>query len=67
MQVSSSSDPTATLTPLRRRRWWRAGVIGVLLLVMYVVALAWVTQRLQSDVEKSIHPVQALQPGHSGE
>ncbi len=61
MQGSGPSDPTATLSPLRRRRWWVAGVIGVLLLVVYVLALAWVTQRLQNDVEKSIHPVQAIQ------
>jgi flagellar biogenesis protein FliO len=42
------------------------GTIGVLLLVLYVVALAWVTQRLQTDVENSIHPVQALQAGPGG-
>jgi uncharacterized membrane protein HdeD (DUF308 family) len=66
MQVSGSSDPAATLAPSRRRRWWVLGTIGVLLLVLYVVALAWVTQRLQSDVENSIHPVQALQDGVPG-
>jgi uncharacterized protein involved in exopolysaccharide biosynthesis len=63
MQVSGSSDPTAALDALRRRRWWIAGAIGVLLLVLYVVALAWATQRLQADVEKSIRPLQALQAG----
>jgi type VI protein secretion system component VasF len=66
MQDSGSSDGAAALAPSRRRRWWMLGTIGVLLLVLYVVALAWVTQRLQTDVENSIHPVQALQAGPPG-
>jgi hypothetical protein len=66
MQVPDSSDPAATLARGRRRRWWMLGTAGVLLLVGYVVALAWVTQRLQVDVQNSIRPLQALQAGHSG-
>jgi hypothetical protein len=67
MRVSATTDPAASLAHLRRRRWWIAGVIGAIVLVLYVVALAWVTQRLQADVEKSIRPLQALQAGHSSD
>jgi hypothetical protein len=66
MQASGSSEPAATLASSRRRRWSTFGAIGVLLLVLYVVALAWVTQGLRDDVENSIHPVQAQQAGHPG-
>jgi hypothetical protein len=66
MQESGSPEPAATLDPLRRRRWWIAGAIGLVLLVIYVVGLAWITQRLQADVEKSIRPLQALEAGHPG-
>lgn len=64
MQVPGSSNPAATLNRPRRRRWWIAAVIGVVLLVFYVVALAWFTQRLQADVEKSIRPLPVLQAGY---
>ncbi len=51
-------------TPLRRRRWLIALAIGAVLLALYAGALTWVTQRLQTDIEKSIHPLPAAIEDH---
>lgn len=51
-------------TPLRRRRWLIALVVGVVLLALYAGALTWVTQRLQTDIQKSIHPLPAAIEDH---
>ena len=49
---------------LRRRRWLIALAIGAVLLALYAGALTWVTQRLQTDIEKSIHPLPAVIEDH---
>ena len=40
-------------------------VVGVL--VVYAGALTWVTQRLQVDIQKSIHPAVSISDHRSGE
>lgn len=38
----------------RRRRWLLAGVILVVLLTGYAVALFWFAQRVQNDVQRNV-------------
>jgi hypothetical protein len=45
---------------VRRRRWILPTVIGVVLLALYAGSLAWVTHRLQIDVQRSIHPAPSV-------
>lgn len=48
--------------PRRRRRWMiLTGIIGTIL-VVYALTLNWATQRLESDIQKSIRPLPVLQP-----
>lgn len=51
----------AIATPQRRRHWpWVVAIVALLLLA-YAVALAWVTRKLEADVQRSLHPVPAVQ------
>ena len=55
MDKSLPSGPFRAGSFWRQRRW-RVGLsIAGLLLVLYVGALAWTTQRLETDIQKSIH------------
>ncbi|HVR81568.1 MAG TPA: hypothetical protein VHF02_05755 [Luteimonas sp.] len=48
---------TQPTVPPRRRRWLLvAGIIGVVL-IAYTLTLTWATQRLESDIQKSIRPL----------
>lgn len=53
---------------LRSRRWLAWAVVVVALLGVYAIGLRWVTLRVESGVEASLHPLAAdsqLQlPGH---
>lgn len=59
----TSTHPTlpgaATLKP-RRRRWVAFTLAGLVLLALYAGGLAWVTHRLQVDVQRSIHPAPSV-------
>jgi hypothetical protein len=55
MQAIQSND---TIRP--RRRWLTVLCVGIVLLTIYAGSLAWVTRRLQVDIQKSIHPVPAV-------
>jgi len=59
MQAASTHESAPA--PGWWRRWWRAIAIVALLLLAYAVALAWVTRRLEADVQKSLHPLPAVQ------
>lgn len=50
--------PTAP-KPAGRRRWIVA-IAVLLLLGGYAAALTWVGRRLETDVQKSIHPMPAM-------
>lgn len=54
-------NDAATAAPAPRRRWWRLIVLGAVLLAAYAVALAWVTRRLEADVQHDLHPLPAVQ------
>ncbi|WP_166212996.1 hypothetical protein [Cognatiluteimonas telluris] len=64
MTSRNASLPTsagATAPPsARRRRWIVPTLIGVVLLALYAGSLAWVTHRLQVDVQRSIHPAPSV-------
>jgi hypothetical protein len=48
--------------PRAHRRWlWIGGLAGAFLLV-YALGLGWAAQRLQTDVQDSIHPLTLAQP-----
>lgn len=50
---------------LHRRRHWLIGLtIGALLLAAYAGALTWVSQRLETDIQKSIRPLPASLEDH---
>ena len=57
--MQAARVPDATATP-RRRRAWTIGVVALLLLA-YAIALAWVSRRLEADVQRSLHPLPAVQ------
>jgi hypothetical protein len=44
----------------RRRRWLVLAVVGIVLLSLYAAGLAWVTHRLQIDVQRSVHPAPSV-------
>lgn len=44
----------------RRRRWVAVAIVGIVLLALYAAGLAWVTHRLQVDVQRSIHPAPSV-------
>ncbi len=54
-----------TVTPAPRRRWLVILLVIVIVLALYVGALAWVNQRLQTDIQKSIHVPPAVNQDHS--
>ena len=56
MQPVNAPLPTR---PASRRRWLVVAIVALLVLGSYAGALAWVTRRLEIDVQKSIHPVPA--------
>ena len=64
MQAFRFSAAGLTSLTVRRRRWLIALVVGVVLLALYAGALTWVTQRLQTDIQKSIHPLPAAIEDH---
>lgn len=50
---------TAAPKPVGRRRW----IVAIAVLVLlggYAAALTWVGRRLETDVQKSIHPMPAM-------
>ena len=49
------------------RRWWIAVLLLAGVLVAYAGALTWVTQRLQVDIQKSIHPAVSISDHRGGE
>ena len=49
---------------MRRARWLIALATGVVLLGIYAGALTWVTQRLETDIQKSIRPLPAAVEDH---
>jgi ferric-dicitrate binding protein FerR (iron transport regulator) len=51
----------ATAPPRQRRRWGRTIAVVALLLLAYGLALAWATRRLEADVQRSLHPLPAVQ------
>jgi hypothetical protein len=53
--------------PAVRRRWIVVGIAILLVLGAYAGALAWVGQRLEIDVQRSIHPVPAALAARHGE
>jgi len=58
MQAARIDEATP---PHRRRRWGRTIAVVALLLLAYAVALAWATRRLEADVQRSLHPLPAVQ------
>jgi hypothetical protein len=48
----------------RRRRWWVGATLLVLLLGIYAAALTWTTRRLETDIQKSIHPLPTTDVAH---
>ena len=64
MQAFRFSTAGLTSLTVRRRRWLIALVVGVVLIALYAGALTWVTQRLQTDIQKSIHPLPAAIEDH---
>jgi hypothetical protein len=58
--MQAARVPDAPATPRRRRAWWTIGVVALLLLA-YAIAVAWVSRRLEADVQRSQHPLPALQ------
>jgi hypothetical protein len=58
--MQAARIPDATATPRRRRAWWTIAVVALLLLA-YAIALAWATRRLEADVQRSLHPLPAVQ------
>lgn len=64
MQASRSSDAGLAPPRFRRRRWLIALAVGIALLAIYAGALTWVTQRLQTDIQKSIRPLPAVIADH---
>ena len=58
--MDNRQTPALKPSPARRRHW-RIGVLALIaLLAGYAGALAWVTNRLEIDVQKSIHPAPAV-------
>lgn len=51
--------------PTPRRRWLTMIAIGAIVLALYAGALGWVNERLQTDIQKSIHAVPADNQDHS--
>ncbi len=51
----------------RRRHWWIAALALLVVLGSYAATLAWVTRRLETDVQKSIHPVPAVLAADHGD
>ena len=59
--LSGTSLPASA----HRRRWLVAvGIVAVLLLLAYVLALTWAAQRLESDLKDSIRPLPTEQSDH---
>jgi hypothetical protein len=58
-------DVTPVSTPHRRRWLIVAGIVGVLL-VAYALALTWVAQQLESDMQRSIRQLPAVQQDRGG-
>jgi ferric-dicitrate binding protein FerR (iron transport regulator) len=58
--MDSRQAPALRPSPARRRQWWIAALALIVLLAGYAGALAWVTNRLEIDIQKSIHPAPAV-------
>jgi hypothetical protein len=52
--------PALKPSAARRRHLWIAASALLVLLAVYAGTLAWVTRRLETDVQKSIHAVPAV-------
>ncbi len=65
MMQSGIEDPKGTVKPTARRRWLAILIAVVTILALYAGALAWVNQRLQTDIQKSIHTLPADNQDHS--
>ncbi|MEO6263889.1 MAG: hypothetical protein ABIO58_02815 [Luteimonas sp.] len=61
MDATRHSHP---VSPRRRRRWLIVLAICVVLAGIYAGALTWVTQRLETDIQKSIRPLPAMVEDH---
>ncbi len=48
-------DQNAAVESSPRRRWMGIVIAVVVVLALYAGALLWVNQRLQTDIQKSIH------------
>jgi hypothetical protein len=48
----------------KHRRWWWLSLVVAIVLGVYVGALAWVTQRVEAGVERSIQPLPAAMQDH---
>jgi hypothetical protein len=59
MAAIHSTQPGA-----RRRRWVLVSVVCALLAISYVLALRWVTLRVENDINRAIHPVPAILVDH---
>ena len=62
---SGIEDPKGTVKPAPRRRWLTILVVVTTVLALYVGAVIWVNQRLETDIQKSIHVLPADNQDHS--
>ena len=68
MRGTETTREAANAAPAtHRRRWCIAAMLVVGVLVVYAGALTWVTQRLQVDIQKSIHPAVSISDHRGGE
>lgn len=58
-------EPGGPVKQAPRRRWLVVVLVIVTVLALYAGALAWVNQRLQTDIQKSIHVLPAANQDHS--
>lgn len=47
-----------------QKRWWMIAVTATIVLALYAGALTWATQRLESDIQKSMHVLSGPIPDH---
>ena len=59
-RIDIGHGPALKASGARRRHLWIAALVLLGLLAAYAATLTWVTHRLETDVQKSIHPVPAV-------
>ena len=57
--------PSGPVKQAPRRRWLVVVLVIVTVLALYAGALVWVNQRLQTDIQKSIHVLPADNQDHT--